>query len=221
MRERDRITALERRVATLEKGNRQGTLDSSRDDSPGEGWRWVREGEVLCGGDEFLPWGFPRASEWRPITHVVGEPCQEIHAYRRRIDAKPNHDAAPAARARTDSATGEPGGGHGSGWTHKPVTRSVLGTGDTQEPVAWAVMSGRRAYDVYDTLGEAEAICRWLCEEESGDIWRVVPLVPAALTDDECEAIELAAYDYLYHQDPGGRSQWIREQLLGLLARTR
>jgi hypothetical protein len=144
-------------------------------------------------------------------------------------------------------------------------------------------MSGGRAYDIYDTRGEAGAICRWLCDEESGDIWRVVPLVPddatpeshathgeyrvhpcgsepvawavenpdgdihtiayrrdraedylasaservvplyrqPALTAEECEAIELAAYDYLYHQDPGGRAQWIREQLLGLLARTK
>ena len=41
-----------------------------------------------------------------------------------------NHDAVPAAKARTDSATGEPGGGHGSGGTDKPVTRPVLGTGD-------------------------------------------------------------------------------------------
>jgi hypothetical protein len=43
-------------------------------------------------------------------------------------------------------------------------------------------MSGGRAYDIYDTCGEAEAICRWLCEEESGDIWRVVPLVPCDAT---------------------------------------
>lgn len=43
-----------------------------------------------------------------------------------------NLDAAPAARARTDSATGEPGGGHGSGGADKPVTRPVLGTGNTQ-----------------------------------------------------------------------------------------
>jgi hypothetical protein len=57
---------------------------------------------------------------------------------------------------------------------------------------AWAVMSGSRYYDVYDVQGEAEAICRWLCEEESGDIWRVVPLVPCDATpelhatSDEC-----------------------------------
>jgi hypothetical protein len=168
---------------------------------------------------------------------------------------------------------------------HDAAPLASLGAGDTEEPVAWAVMSGGRSYDIYDTRGEATAICRWLCEEESGDIWRVVPLVPLvpcdatqpshathgecsvhpcgsepvawavenpdgdihtiayrrdraedhlasaservvplyrqpAITAEECEAIELAAYDYLYHQDPGGRAQWIREQLLGLLART-
>lgn len=39
------------------------------------------------------------------------------------------------------------------------------------------------------------------------------------LTDEEREAIESAAGDYLYHQDPGGRAQWIRTTLLGLLER--
>jgi hypothetical protein len=190
-----------------------------------------------------------------------------------------NHDAAPAARAQLPEAD------HAACRSRE----SDAGTGDTEEPVAFAVMSGGRSYDIYDTRGEAEAICRWLCDEESGDIWRVVPLVPLvpcdatpeshathgecsvppectqpvawwvklpgrdfpylshiedralfcqkeepgsevfplyrnpqpALTAEECEAVELAAYDYLYHQDPGGRAQWIREQLLGLLARTK
>ena len=47
-----------------------------------------------------------------------------------------DHDAAPAARAQTDSAAGEPGGGHDSDRTDKAVTRPVLGTGDTPEPHA-------------------------------------------------------------------------------------
>jgi hypothetical protein len=40
-----------------------------------------------------------------------------------------------------------------------------------------------------------------------------------ALTDEEREAIELAAGDYRYHQDAGGRAQHIRQTLLGLLKR--
>jgi hypothetical protein len=44
--------------------------------------------------------------------------------------------------------------------------------------------------------------------------------VDGTLTDEEREAIELAAGDYLYHQDPGGRAQWIRQTLRGLLERT-
>jgi hypothetical protein len=40
-----------------------------------------------------------------------------------------------------------------------------------------------------------------------------------SLTDAERESIELAAGDYLYHQDAGGRSQHIRQTLLGLLER--
>jgi len=154
-----------------------------------------------------------------------------------------DHDAAPAARAPEP----EPSAAR---------RRPAGGTGEAQEPVAWAVMSGRRAYGVYSTRGEAEAICRWLCEDESGDIWRVVPLAPeqadaeiarlrdairrladhdatlsvcdgnvtvemdATLTAEERVAVELAAGDCLYHQDPGGRAQWIRQQLLGILERT-
>jgi hypothetical protein len=41
------------------------------------------------------------------------------------------------------------------------------------------------------------------------------------LTDEERTAIEVAAGDYLYHQDPGGRAQHIRQTLLGLLERTK
>ena len=49
---------------------------------------------------------------------------------------------------------------------------------------------------------------------------RCVPLYRSpTLTDEEREAIELAAGDYLYHQDAGGRAQWIRTTLLGLLER--
>ena len=43
-----------------------------------------------------------------------------------------NHDAAPAARARTDADRDR---------TDNAATRPGLGTGDTQEPVAWGVAS--------------------------------------------------------------------------------
>jgi hypothetical protein len=89
---------------------------------------------------------------------------------------------------------------------------------DTQEPVAWAVMlaGGERIYDVYAIEEDAKAI-----DEAVTGNHGIVPLYrQPALTAEECEAIELATYEFLYHQDPGGRAQWIREQLLGLLART-
>ena len=62
----------------------------------------------------------------------------QTEAKRRDFDAdcperETDHDAAPAAIAQTDSATGEPGGGHDSDRTDKAVTRPVLGTGDTPE----------------------------------------------------------------------------------------
>jgi hypothetical protein len=40
-----------------------------------------------------------------------------------------------------------------------------------------------------------------------------------ALTADERNAISAAADDYLYHQDPGGRAQWIEKTLRALLQR--
>ena len=52
-----------------------------------------------------------------------------------------------------------------------------------------------------------------LFEEACAEIQRL------RLTDEEREAIERAAGDYLYHQDAGGRAQWIRTTLLGLLER--
>jgi hypothetical protein len=75
---------------------------------------------------------------------------------------------------------------------------------------------GDRIYDVYAIEEEAKAI-----DEAVTGNHGIVPLYrQPALTAEECEAIELATYDYLYHQDPVGLAQWIREQLLGLLART-
>jgi hypothetical protein len=74
-----------------------------------------------------------------------------------------------------------------------------------------------RIYDVYAIEEDAKAI-----DEAVTGNHGIVPLYrQPALTAEECEAIELAAYEFLYHQDPGGRAQWIREQLLGLLARTK
>jgi hypothetical protein len=60
--------------------------------------------------------------------------------------------------------------------------------------------------------------------EQPSEHWtpapRCVPLYRSpTLTDEEREAIELAAGDYIYHQDPGGRAQHIRATLLGLLER--
>jgi hypothetical protein len=126
-----------------------------------------------------------------------------------------NLDAAPAARA--EDVLKEPTGRSGGEPAGEP--EGTVRTGDTQEPVAWAVMlaGGERIYDVYAIEEDAKAI-----DEAVTGNHGIVPLYrQPALTAEECEAIELAAYDYLYHRDPGGRAQWIREQLLGLLARTK
>jgi hypothetical protein len=126
-----------------------------------------------------------------------------------------NHDAAPAARA--EDVLKEPTGRSGGEPAGEP--EGTVRTGDTQEPVAWAVMlaGGDRIYDVYAIEEDAKAI-----DEAVAGNHGIVPLYrQPALTAEECEAIELATYEFLYHQDPGGRAQWIRQQLLGLLARTK
>ena len=54
--------------------------------------------------------------------------------------------------------------------------RSVASAGSVW-PLAWAVASGsHRVYDVYDTEGEAVAICLWLRDEENDGSWVTVPL---------------------------------------------
>ncbi len=88
---------------------------------------------------------------------------------------------------------------------------------DTQAPVAWAVMlaDNRRIWGVYALEEEANAISDVVAGGHG-----VAPLYRSpTLTDEEREAIDLAAGDCLYHQDPGGRAQWIRRTLRGLLER--
>jgi hypothetical protein len=250
------LLALERRVAALERLSGAGKSAGEDNDSPGEGWRWVEADEALMAGDEYIG----SDGGWRK-SQLLGRPCEDEHAYRRRIDAKSNHDAAPAARAQLPEAdhaacrSRESDAGTGNQTappcveTDRDSSRKCVppaaatqrvgsdewrpldagaptrdhaagGRGrDTQEPVAWAVMlaGGERIYDVYAIEEDAKAI-----DEAVTGNHGIVPLYrQPALTAEECEAIELAAYDYLYHQDPGGRAQWIRQQLLGLLARTK
>ena len=83
---------------------------------------------------------------------------------------------------------------------------------DNQNPVAWHVTGD--GYE-YSTLLEEHA--RAIVEEEGGT---VVPLYRCpSLTDAEREAVELAAEDCRYHQDPGGRAAFIEATLRGLLDR--
>jgi hypothetical protein len=203
------VLALERRVAALERLSGAGKSAGEESDSPGEGWRWVEPGKPVMEGDEYLS---SVSNVWCPS---YCRPAAPYRMYRRRIDARSNHDAAPAARA--EDVLKEPTGRSGGEPAGEP--EGTVRTGDTQEPVAWAVMlaGGERIYDVYAIEEDAKAI-----DEAVTGNHGIVPLYrQPAITAEECEAIELAAYDHLYHPDPGGRAQWIREQLLGLLARTK
>jgi hypothetical protein len=156
------LLALERRVAALERLSGAGKSAGEESDSPGEGWRWVEQGKPVMAGDEYL------SSVTNAWCQSYWRDAAPYRTYRRRIKSHANHDAAPAARAQLPEAD------HAACRNRE----SDAGTGGTRQPVAWAVMSGTRYYDVYDTPGEADVICRWLCGDGSGDIWRVVPLVP-------------------------------------------
>jgi hypothetical protein len=93
-----------------------------------------------------------------------------------------------------------------------------MGTGDTQEPVAWWVTLPGRDFPYLSHIEDRALFCQK--EEPGSEVFPLYRHPQPTLTDEEKTAIELAAGDCLYHPDPGGRAQWIREQLLGLLART-
>jgi hypothetical protein len=89
------MLALERRVSAIEQGNRPEKPDSSRDDAPGEGWRWVEPHEPLESGDQFLSLV---GRGWLPAKcYGDGRPSAYHRFFRRRIDAKTHHYAAPEA----------------------------------------------------------------------------------------------------------------------------
>jgi hypothetical protein len=59
------------------------------------------------------------------------------------------------------------------------------------------------------------------CPYVTGTVTRYCTLTPFTLNDAEREAIEMAADDNRYHQDPGGRAAHIERTLRGLLERTK
>jgi hypothetical protein len=102
---------------------------------------------------------------------------------------------------------------------------SSASAGSHSNAVLWALEwredAGRLDPEwVYDNLQWANEVNATGCYGRA----TVIPLYrhpQPTLTEEEREAVELAAGDYLYHQDPGGRAQHIRQTLLGLLERTK
>jgi hypothetical protein len=146
-----------------------------------------------------------------------------------------NHDAAPAARASVDSVAPQPTT-DGRERTDKSPARTVDGTGDTPEPVAWAVMPANRDYCV--TLStrkgsaQREAERKVECGEYATmDDIVVVPLYrhppcqdfsqkDLTLTDAEREAIERAVDSIastMPYESQQGLADW--KTLRGLLRR--
>ena len=145
-------------------------------------------------------------------------------------------DAAPAATAmHSRDCSGGPSGAGDTPVT-EPMLRAAPGRGSvtphpygkcdekrtdsntTGEPVAWAVVS--------DSTQEIDCEFVYPDAATAGDValgsnGGVVPLYRSpTLTDAEREALEAAAEDCRYHQDPGGRSAFIEATLRGLLERT-
>jgi hypothetical protein len=195
------LLALERRVSALERLSGAGKSAGEDNDSPGAGWRWVDEGGRVQEGDEFRS---ADGKTWRPSTWRGKAPPRTYR--RRRIDAQPNHDAAPAARAPTDASPLRSGSGVTVG----------MGTGDTQEPVAWAVMlaDNHRIWGVYALEEEANAINDVVAGGHGVAPLHLQP--QPTLTDEEREAIEWFA---IYADTPSEERQ--AKALARLLERTK
>jgi hypothetical protein len=70
--------------------------------------------------------GLIASREWPIDSEEAAHYCYRVADAMLRERERTNHDAAPAARARTDSASC----GRGCGGTDKPVTLPAVGTGD-------------------------------------------------------------------------------------------
>lgn len=164
-------------------GNRPEPPDSSRDDAPGEGWRWVEPHEPLESGDQFLSLV---GRGWLPAKcYSDGRPSAYHRFFRRRIDAKTDHDAAPAARAQLPTGDHASGGSGSVGTDNAdPLTR--WGTGDTQEPVAWGVATSSGV--IATSISRIDAVdmqSDYECDTE------VIPLYRSpTLTEEEREVLE-------------------------------
>ncbi len=114
------------------------------------------------------------------------------------VETPTTHDAAPAAKARTDADRGR---------TDKADSRPGKGTGDTTEPVAWEVfLPGAGTYAIHSFRWEAAAIAHALLSNE-GTIAAVCPLFrqpQPTLTDAERAALEAACNFYSHECETDG-----------------
>jgi hypothetical protein len=98
--------------------------------------------------------GLIASREWPIDSEEAAHHCYRVADAMLRERERTNHDAAPAARARTDSASC---GWRGCGGTDKPVTLPAVGTGDISEAeidaIEYVVEEGRIAsMDDYGVL---------------------------------------------------------------------
>jgi hypothetical protein len=68
-------------TAAAGAGDTERESKPAASDGPGDGYRWVREGEVILASDE----GEREVGVWGRVRHVMGLVCDEPCTYRRRI----------------------------------------------------------------------------------------------------------------------------------------
>ena len=113
-----------------------------------------------------------------------------------------NHDASPEATACTDAATGEPGGGKG--------------TGSTTEPVAWAVCDATWYHDVRLSQWTAEGHAAHMNAASGKCVYKAVPLYrqpQAMLTEEERNTLDRVAAFLVGLSEVGAKDR--TKELLG------
>jgi hypothetical protein len=92
-----------------------------------------------------------------------------------------------------------------------------------EQDATLSVCDGAVTVTMDGTLTDAERAATDMATARlsAANAWLQDEIKRLRITDEERTAIEVAAGDYLYHQDPGGRAQHIRQTLLGLLERTK
>ncbi len=169
----------------------------------------------------------------RGRERVAAAPVPYVESDEKSCFFNTKHDAVPAAIAQLPEGVHASVGG-GSDRTDKAVTRPAVGAGESQEPVAWAVVypNGEEAIicwskaDAEDMASASDRVVPLYrqpqpCPYVTGTVTRYCTLTPFTLTDAEREAVEWAAFEFDGVRPDNGRAAQRAATLRGLLERTK